>query len=169
MYMLYVLNVHIDDDYIPRYVSTDNIVECRGVYKDEDGILYSERSVKYYDTMDKVCTNNTINGDIAIVKSKGNSDIDIPYPVTVYSTSINSHGYFDGWIVDACGNRYSCTIGNRVTLGELMTHGIPQPSENDANKVLCGDMTWKDAQNITDEHINTLIDKKLGVIENGTY
>lgn len=23
--------------------------------------------------------------------------------------------------------------------------------------------------NITDEHINTLIDKKLGVIENGTY
>ena len=154
---------------MPRYVSTDNIVECRGVYKDEDGILYSERSVKYYDTMDKVCTNNTINGDIAIVKSKGNSDIDIPYPVTVYSTSINSHGYFDGWIVDACGNRYSCTIGNRVTLGELMTHGIPQPSENDANKVLCGDMTWKDAQNITDEHINTLIDKKLGVIENGTY
>ena len=39
----------------------------------------------------------------------------------------------------------------------------------DANKVLCGDMTWKDAPNITDEHINTLIDRKLGVIENGTY
>lgn len=155
---------------MPRYVSTDNIVECRGVYKDEDGILYSERSVKYYDTMDKVCTNNTINGDIAIVKSKGNSDIDIPYPVTVYSTSINSHGYFDGWIVDACGNRYSCTIGgSNVTLGELMTRGIPQPSENDANKVLYGDMTWKDAPTITDEHINTLIDKKLGVIENGSY
>lgn len=77
---------------------------------------------------------------------------------------------FDGWIVDACGNHYKCAIGGSwVTLGELMTRGIPQPSEKDANKVLCGDMTWKDAQNITDEHINTLIDKKLGVIENGTY
>lgn len=156
---------------MPRYVSTDNIVECRDVYKDEDGILYSERSVKYYDTMDKVCTNNTINGDIAIVKSKGNSDIDIPYPVIVYSSTIvQNHGQFDGWIVDACGNHYKCAIGGSwVTLGELMTRGIPQPSEKDANKVLCGDMTWKDAQNITDEHINTLIDKKLGVIENGTY
>lgn len=156
---------------MPRYVSTDNIVECMGVYKDEDGILYSERSVKYYDTMDKVCTNNTINGNIAIVKSKGNSDIDIPYPVIVYSSTIvQEHGQFDGWIVDACGNHYKCAIGGSwVTLGELMTRGIPQPSEKDANKVLCGDMTWKDAQNITDEHINTLIDKKLGVIENGTY
>lgn len=153
-----------------RYVSTDNIAECNEVYKDENGTLYNERSVKYYDTMDKVCTNNTIYGNIAIVKSKGNSDIDIPYPVTVYSTSVNSHGNFDGWIVDACGNRYLCTIGgSKVTLGELMIHGIPQPSKNDANKVLYGDMTWKDAPNATDEHINTLIDKKLGVIENGTY
>ena len=56
-----------------------------------------------------------------------------------------------------------------VLLLELMTRGMPQPTENDANKVLYGDMTWKDASNITDEHINTLIDKKLGVIENGTY
>ena len=156
---------------MPRYVSTDNISECRGVYKDENGILYTERSVKYYDTMDEVCTNNTIYGDIAIVKSKGNSDIDIPYPVIVYSSTIvQNHGQFDGWIVDACGNHYKCAIGGSwVTLGELMTRGIPQPSEKDANKVLCGDMTWKDAPNITDEHINTLIDKKLGVIENGTY
>lgn len=153
-----------------NYLSTDNIAECAAVCKDENGNLYNERSVKYYDTMDKVCVNNTIYGNIAIVKSKGNSDIDIPYPVTVYSTSVNSHGNFDGWIVDACGNRYSCTIGgSKVTLGELMTRGIPQPSENDANKVLYGDMTWKDAPTITDEHINTLIDKKLGVIENGTY
>ena len=155
-----------------RYVSTDNFAECSHVCKDEDGTLYSERSVKYYDTMDKVCTNNTIYGNIAIVKSKGNSDIDIPYPVTVYSTSVNSHGNFDGWIVDACGNRYLCTIGSSssgVTLGELTIHGMPQPTKNDANKVLYGDMTWKDAPNATDEHINTLIDKKLGVIENGTY
>ena len=153
-----------------NYISTDNIAEYNYVYKDENGTLYNERSVKYYDTMDKVNTNNTIYGNIAIVKSKGNSDIDIPYPVTVYSTSVNSHGNFDGWIVDACGNRYLCTIGcSKVTLGELMIHGIPQPSKNDANKVLCGDMTWKDAPNITDEHINTLINKKLGVIENGTY
>lgn len=153
-----------------NYLSTDNIAECAAVCKDENGNLYNERSVKYYDTMDKVSTNNTIYGNIAIVKTKGNSNIDIPYPVTVYSTSINSHGYFDGWIVDACGNRYSCTIGGyKVTLGELMTRGIPQPSENDANKVLYGDMTWKDAPTITDEHINTLIDKKLGVIENGSY
>lgn len=151
------------------YTETE-IAECNEVYKDENGTLYNERSVKYYDTMDKVCTNNTIYGNIAIVKSKGNSDIDIPYPVTVYSTSVNSHGNFDGWIVDACGNRYLCTIGSsKVTLGELMIHGIPQPSKNDANKVLYGDMTWKDAPNATDEHINTLIDKKLGVIENGTY
>lgn len=157
---------------MPRYVSTDNIAEVRKVYKDENGTLYSERSVKYYDTMDKVCTNNTIKGDIAIVKSKGNSDIDIPYPVIVYSTTVQSRGRFDGWIVDACGNRYSCAIGSSssgVTLGELMIYGFPQPSEKDANKVLYGDMTWKDALNITDEHINTLIDKKLGVIENGTY
>lgn len=155
-----------------RYVSTDNFAECSHVCKDENGTLYSERSVKYYDTMDKVCTNNTIYGNIAIVKSKGNSDIDIPYPVTVYSTSVNSYGNFDGWIVDACGNRYLCTIGSSssgVTLGELMIHGMPQPSKNDANKVLYGDMTWKDASNTTDEHINTLIDTKLGVIENGTY
>lgn len=103
---------------------------------------------------------------------KGTTDIDIPYPVTVYSTTVNSRGIFDGWIVDACGNHYSCTIGSPssgVTLGELMTRGMPQPTENDANKVLYGDMTWKDASNTTDEHINTLIDKKLGVIENGTY
>ena len=153
-----------------EYISTSNFGECSGIIKDKDGTLYNERSVKYYDTMDKVCTNNTIYGNIAIVKSKGNSDIDIPYPVTVYSTSVNSHGNFDGWIVDACGNRYLCTIGgSKVTLGELMIHGIPQPSKNDANKVLYGDMTWKDASNTTDEHINTLIDKKLGVIENGTY
>lgn len=156
---------------MPRYVSTDNIVECRGVYKDEDGILYAERSVKYYDTMDKVCTNNTINGDIAIVKSKGNSNIDIPYPVIVYSSTIvQNHAQFDGWIIDACGNHYECSIGSGgVYLGKLMIHGMPQPTENDANKVLYGDMTWKDASNTTDEHINTLIDKKLGVIENGTY
>lgn len=153
-----------------EYISTDNPAECSRVFKDEDGNLYNAHSVKYYDTMDKVCTNNTIYGNIAIVKSKGNSDIDIPYPAIVYSTSVNSHGFFDGWIVDACGNWYSCLIGgSKVTIGELMIHGIPQPSENDANKVLCGDMTWKDASNATDEHINTLIDKKLGVIENGAY
>lgn len=152
------------------YISSNNPAECRNVFNDEDGILYTERSVKYYDTMDKVCTNNTIYGNIAIVKSKGNSDIDIPYPAIVYSTSVNSHGIFNGWIVDACGNWYSCWIGgSKVTIGELMIRGLPQPSENDANKVLYGDMTWKDATNITDEHINTLIDRKLGVIENGTY
>lgn len=122
--------------------------------------------------MDKISNFNTCNGCIAVAYSKGTTDIDIPYPVTVYSTTVNSRGIFDGWIVDACGNHYSCTIGSPssgVTLGELMTRGMPQPTKNDANKVLYGDMTWKDASNITDEHINTLIDKKLGVIENGTY
>lgn len=155
-----------------EYISTSNFGECSGIIKDKDGTLYNERSVKYYDTMDKISNFNTCNGCIAVAYSKGTTDIDIPYPVTVYSTTVNSRGIFDGWIVDACGNHYSCTIGSPssgVTLGELIIHGIPQPSKNDANKVLCGDMTWKDAPNITDEHINTLIDRKLGVIENGTY
>ena len=125
--------------------------------------------------MDKISNYNTCNGCIAVVYSKGTTDIDIPYPVTVYSTTVNSRGIFDGWIVDACGNHYSCTIGsprpsgNGVVLGKKTVNGLPQPSEKDANKVLCGDMTWKDALSTTDEHINTLIDKKLGVIENGTY
>lgn len=158
------------NDTMSDYVSTDKFVEFNSVYKDKNGFLYNERSVKYYDTMDEVSNNNTTSGTIAIVKSKGNSDIDISYPVIVYSTTVQSYGRFDGWIVDACGNHYEGSIGpSGVYLGELMIHGIPQPSKNDANKVLCGDMTWKDAQNITDEHINTLIDKKLGVIENGTY
>lgn len=155
-----------------EHISTNNSGECSGIIKDKDGNLYNERSVKYYPTIDKISNFNTCNGYIAVAYSKGTTDIDIPYPVTVYSTTVNSRGIFDGWIVDACGNHYSCTIGSPsrgVTLGELMIHGMPQPSKNDANKVLYGDMTWKDAQNITDEHINTLIDKKLGVIENGTY
>ena len=155
-----------------EYISTSNFGECSEILKDKDGNLYSGRSIKYYPTMDKISNSNTCNGYIAVAYSKGTTDIDIPYPVTVYSTTVNSRGIFDGWIVDACGNHYSCTIGSPssgVTLGELMIHGIPQPSKNDVNKVLCGDMTWKDAPNITDEHINTLIDKKLGVIENGTY
>lgn len=155
-----------------EYISTSNFGECNEILKDEDGNLYSGRSIKYYPTMDKISNFNTCNGCIAVAYSKGTTDIDIPYPVTVYSTTVNSRGNFDGWIVDACGNHYSCTIGSPssgVTLGELMTRGMPQPTKNDANKVLCGDMTWKDALNTTDEHINTLIDKKLGVIENGTY
>lgn len=155
-----------------EFISTSNICECREVLKDKDGNLYNEISVKYYTTMDKISNYNTCNGRIAVAYSKGTTDIDIPYPVTVYSTTVNSRGIFDGWIVDACGNHYSCTIGSPssgVTLGELMIHGMPQPSKNDANKVLYGDMTWKDASNTTDEHINTLIDTKLGVIENGTY
>ena len=155
-----------------EYISTSNFGECNEILKDKDGNLYSGRSVKYYPTMDKISNFNTCNGCIAVAYSKGTTNIDIPYPVTVYSTTVNSRGIFDGWIVDACGNHYSCTIGSPssgVTLGELMIHGIPQPSEKDVNKVLCGDMTWKDASNATDEHINTLIDKKLGVIENGTY
>lgn len=155
-----------------EHISTNNSDECSGIIKDKDGNLYNGRSVKYYPTIDKISNFNTCNGYIAVAYSKGTTDIDIPYPVTVYSTTVNSRGIFDGWIVDACGNHYSCTIGSPsrgVTLGELMIHGMPQPSKNDANKVLYGDMTWKDAQNITDEHINTLIDKKLGVIENGTY
>lgn len=158
-----------------EHISTSNFAECRPVYKDKNGNLYNEISVKYYTTMDKISNYNTCNGRIAVAYSKGTTDIDIPYPVTVYSTTVNSHGIFDGWIVDACGNHYSCTIGsprpdgNGVVLGKKTVNGLPQPSEKDANKVLCGDMTWKDAQNITDEHINTLIDKKLGVIENGAY
>lgn len=155
-----------------EHISTNNSGECSGIIKDKDGNLYNGRSVKYYPTMDKISNFNTCNGYIAVAYSKGTTDIDIPYPVTVYSTTVNSRGIFDGWIVDACGNHYSCTIGSPsrgVTLGELMIHGMPQPSKNDANKVLCGDMTWKDALNTSDEHINTLIDKKLGVIENGTY
>lgn len=155
-----------------EYISTSNFGECNEILKDKDGNLYSGRSIKYYPTMDKISNFNTCNGRIAVAYSKGTTDIDIPYPVTVYSTTVNSRGIFDGWIVDACGNHYSCTIGSPssgVTLGELMTRGMPQPTENDANKVLYGDMTWKDASNTTDEHINTLIDKKLGVIENGTY
>lgn len=158
-----------------EFISTSNFCECNEVIKDKDGNLYNERSVKYYPTMDKISNFNTCNGRIAVAYSKGTTDIDIPYPVTVYSTTVNSRGIFDGWIVDACGNHYSCTIGsprpdgNGVVLGKKTVNGLPQPSKNDANKVLYGDMTWKDAQNITDEHINTLIDKKLGVIENGTY
>lgn len=158
-----------------EFISTSNICECREVLKDKDGNLYNEISVKYYTTMDKISNYNTCNGRIAVAYSKGTTDIDIPYPVTVYSTTVNSRGIFDGWIVDACGNHYSCTIGsprpdgNGVVLGKKTVNGLPQPSEKDANKVLCGDMTWKDAPNTTDEHINTLIDKKLGVIENGTY
>lgn len=155
-----------------EYISTSNFGECGKIFKDKDGNLYNGRSVKYYPTMDKISNFNTCNGHIAVAYSKGTTDIDIPYPVTVYSTTVNSRGIFDGWIVDACGNHYSCTIGSPssgVTLGELMIHGMPQPSKNDANKVLYGDMTWKDASNTTDEHINTLIDTKLGVIENGTY
>ena len=70
-------------------------------------------------------------------------------------------------------NIYLGTPNNKkicaLTLGKKTVNGLPQPSKNDANKVLYGDMTWKDASNTTDEHINTLIDKKLGVIENGTY
>lgn len=155
-----------------EHISTSNFGECGKIFKDKDGNLYNGRSVKYYPTMDKISNFNTCNGYIAVAYSKGTTDIDIPYPVTVYSTTVNSRGIFDGWIVDACGNHYSCTIGSPssgVTLGELMIHGMPQPSKNDANKVLYGDMTWKDASNTTDEHINTLIDTKLGVIENGTY
>ena len=158
-----------------EFISTSNICECREVLKDKDGNLYNEISVKYYTTMDKISNYNTCNGRIAVAYSKGTTDIDIPYPVTVYSTTVNSRDIFDGWIVDACGNHYSCTIGsprpdgNGVVLGKKTVNGLPQPSEKDANKVLCGDMTWKDAPNTTDEHINTLIDKKLGVIENGTY
>lgn len=158
-----------------RFISTRNFGECSDVFKDEDGNLYSELSVKYYTTMDKISNYNTCNGRIAVAYSKGTTDIDIPYPVTVYSTTVNSRGIFDGWIVDACGNHYSCTIGsprpdgNGVILGKKTVNGLPQPSEKDANKVLYGDMTWKDASNTTDEHINTLIDTKLGVIENGTY
>lgn len=158
-----------------EHISTNNSGECSGIIKDKDGNLYNGRSVKYYPTMDKISNFNTCNGYIAVAYSKGTTDIDIPYPVTVYSTTVNSRGIFDGWIVDACGNHYSCTIGNPrptgngVFLGKKTVNGLPQPSEKDANKVLCGDMTWKDAQNITDEHINTLIDKKIGVIENGTY
>lgn len=158
-----------------EYISTSNFCECSEVLKDKDGNLYNEISVKYYTTMDKISNYNTCNGRIAVAYSKGTTDIDIPYPVTVYSTTVNSRGIFDGWIVDACGNHYSCTIGsprpdgNGVVLGKKTVNGLPQPSENDANKVLCGDMTWKDAPAITDEHIITLIDTKLGVIENGTY
>lgn len=147
------------------HISTSNFGECGKIFKDKDGNLYNGRSVKYYPTMDKISNFNTCNGYIAVAYSKGTTDIDIPYPVTVYSTTVNSRGIFDGWIVDACGNHYSCTIGSPssgVTLGELMIHGMPQPSKNDANKVLYGDMTWKDASNTTDEHINTLIDTKLG-------
>lgn len=158
-----------------EFISTSNFCECSEVIKDKDGNLYNEISVKYYTTMDKISNYNTCNGRIAVAYSKGTTDIDIPYPVTVYSTTVNSRGIFDGWIVDACGNHYSCTIGsprpdgNGVVLGKKTVNGLPQPTENDANKVLYGDMTWKDALNTTDEHINTLIDKKLGVIENGTY
>lgn len=151
-----------------EFISTSNFCECNEVIKDKDGNLYNERSVKYYTTMDKISNFNTCNGSISVAYSKGTTDIDIPYPVTVYSTTVQSYGRFDGWIVDACGNHYSCTIasprpsGDGVVLGKKTVNGLPQPTENDANKVLCGDMTWKDAQNITDEHINTLIDKKLG-------
>lgn len=158
-----------------EFISTSNFCECSEVLKDKDGNLYNEISVKYYTTMDKISNYNTCDGRIAVAYSKGTTDIDIPYPVTVYSTTVNSRGIFDGWIVDACGNHYSCTIGsprpdgNGVVLGKKTVNGLPQPTENDANKVLYGDMTWKDASNTTDEHINTLIDKKLGVIENGTY
>lgn len=158
-----------------EFISTSNFCECSEVIKDKDGNLYNEISVKYYTTMDKISNYNTCNGRIAVAYSKGTTDIDIPYPVTVYSTTVNSRGIFDGWIVDACGNHYSCTIGsprpdgNGVVLGKKTVNGLPQPTENDANKVLYGDMTWKDALNTTDEHINTLIDKKLRVIENGTY
>lgn len=158
-----------------RYISTSNIGECNQVIKDTDNNLYTARSVKYYDTMDEISNFNTCNGNIAVAYSKGTTDIDIPYPVTVYSTTVQSRGIFDGWIVDAYGNHYLCTIGsprpsgNGVTLGKKTVNGLPQPSENDANKILYGDMTWKDAPNATDEHINTLIDTKLGVIENGTY
>ena len=120
--------------------------------------------------MDKISNQNTADGTVSIAYSKGTSDIDILYPAIVYSTQIQSYGNFEGWVVDARGDHYTCTIkSSGVTLGKKTVNGLPQPSKNDANKVLYGDMTWKDASNTTDEHINTLIDKKLGVIENGTY
>ena len=151
-----------------------SIFDNFGVYDqvgvDKNNNLYVERPIKYFDTMDKISNQNTANGIASIAYSKGTSDIDISYPAMVYSTRIQSYGNFEGWIVDACGDHYACTIRNsRVTLGKKTVNGLPQPSKNDANKVLYGDMTWKDAPNATDEHINTLIDIKLGVIENGTY
>lgn len=102
-----------------NYVSTDNIGECSSVLKDKYGNLYNERSVKYYDAMDKISNQNTANGIASIAYSKGTSDIDIPYPAMVYSTQIQSYGNFEGWIVDACGNHYTCTIkSSGVILGK---------------------------------------------------
>lgn len=149
-----------------------DISDYNRVVVSDEGYLYALKTntVSYYPTMDKVSNQNTTSGKIAVVYAKGSSNIDVAYPAVVFSTETQSYGIFDGWIVDANGNHYSCAIrSSGVTLGSKTVSGMPQPTKNDANKVLCGDMTWKDAQNITDEHINTLIDKKLGVIENGTY
>lgn len=149
-----------------------DISDYNQVVVSDEGYLYAPKTntVSYYPTMDKVSNQNTAGGMIAVVYAKGSSNIDVAYPAVVFSTETQSYGIFDGWIVDANGNHYSCAIrSSGVTLRSKTVSGMPQPTENDANKVLCGDMTWKDAQNITDEHINTLIDKKLGVIENGTY
>ena len=149
-----------------------DISDYNQVVVSDSGYLYAPKTntVSYYPTMDKVSNSNTVSGRIAIVYAKGSSNIDVAYPAVVFSTETQSYGIFDGWIVDANGNHYSCTIrSSGVTLGSKTVRGMPQPTKKDANKVLYGDMTWKDALNITDEHINTLIDKKLGVIENGTY
>ena len=149
-----------------------DISDYKQVVVSDEGRLYAPKTntVSYYPTMDKVSNQNTSGGMIAVVYAKGSSNIDVAYPAVVFSTETQSYGIFDGWIVDANGDHYSCSIrSSGVTLGSKTVRGMPQPTENDADKVLYGDMTWKDASNTTDEHINTLIDKKIGVIENGTY
>lgn len=142
-----------------------DISDYNQVVVGDGGYLYAPKTntVSYYPTMDKVSNQNTAGGMIAVVYAKGSSNIDVAYPAVVFSTETQSYGNFDGWIVDANGNHYSCTIrSSGVTLGSKTVSGMPQPTENDANKVLYGDMTWKDALNTTDEHINTLINKNWG-------
>lgn len=112
--------------------------QYNSIYINEAGVIVSAKSVKYFDTMDQVSNQNTVNGNIAVVRSKGTSTIDVVYPAIVFSTTTQSHGWFDGWLIDAEGNYYTCNI--KYTGVEVYTsqrkYGLPTPTADDNNKVL---------------------------------
>lgn len=123
--------------------------QYNSIYINEAGVIVSAKSVKYFDTMDQVSNQNTVNGNIAVVRSKGTSTIDVVYPAIVFSTTTQSHGWFDGWLIDAEGNYYTCNI--KSTGVEAYTsqrkYGLPTPTADDNNKVLSvseGAPIWTD-------------------------
>lgn len=122
---------------------------AKRIVQDPQGIK-AVRDFMHFATMDLVTNQNVADGDGAIVYAKGTSSVDVAYPCIVYSTTYHKYGNFEGWIVDANGNHYSCIISNRGVEYTAMptNYGLPQPGTQTDGKVLMvsdGQPKWRDA------------------------